>query len=677
MMTFMDAGTRTAGPRTAGPFSLDVYNAIPRVNGLLLSPDGRRLVLSVQVLSPDAKKFVTSLWELPADGSAEPRRLTYSDKGEGGAAFLPDSSLVFSSARPDPTVKEDEGRGRVWRLPAGTGEAQPLLSVPGGVHGIVAARDATAVALSIPRFPSASNLEEDADKATRRKDAGTTAILFERYPIRYWDHDLGPRAPRLARWDLDPGTPLEDVAPDAVDELLEASVALSPDGRTVVTTWNRPTGLGFMETDLVAIERGGGARRAIATGGADFGSPAVSPDGRWVVAVRERRGTPELALDVTLWLIDLASGEGRDLTPSLDLWPSSPVWAPDSGAVYFSAAERGHGPVFRVELDGGAVQRLTEEGAYTSVCPAPDGTALFALRSSYAGIPEVVRIGLDDRGVRALPTPGAPVDLPGVLEEVTATADDGAPLRAWLVRPKDASAEEPAPMVLWIHGGPLSSWNSWSWRWCPHLMVERGYAVLLPDPALSTGYGHAFVQRGWGSWGERPFTDLMAITDEALKRPDLDAGRTAAMGGSFGGYMSNWVAGHTDRFRAIVTHASLWAMDQFHATTDMGTFWEDQLGDPYRDGSRWLENSPNRHVSSIRTPMLVIHGKQDYRVPVGEALRLWTDLQRHGVPSKFLYFTDENHWVLKPGNAKVWYETVLAFLDHHVLGREWKRPDLV
>jgi dipeptidyl aminopeptidase/acylaminoacyl peptidase len=230
--------------------------------------------------------------------------------------------------------------------------------------------------------------------------------------------------------------------------------------------------------------------------------------------------------------------------------------------------------------------------------------------------------------------------------------------------------------VVWIHGGPLWSWNSWQWRWNPWILAARGYAVLLPDPALSTGYGQAFVERGRGRWGDEPYTDLMAAVDAACARPDIDDSSTAAMGGSFGGYMANWVAGHTDRFRCIVTHASLWALDQFHGTTDHGIWWEREFGDPYRDvdGSRYEEHSPHRHIDRITTPMLVVHGELDHRVPVGEALRLWTDLFRHGVEAKFLYFPDENHWILKPQNARVWYETVLAFLDHHLLGKDWERP---
>lgn len=657
--------------------SLDTFTTIPRVNGLLLSPDGSRLVLPVQMLSPDGTRFISSLWELPSDGSAPARRITYSDKGEASPAFLPDGSLVFASARPDPTVKPDEeSEGRIWTLPAAGGEARPLASIPAGVDGLVAARDAGVVVVKSQEFEGVSGLEADAERAKQRKEAGVSALLFDGYPIRHWDHELGPRQPRLLRLEVggDAAAPQpEDLTPDAGRALQEAEVAVAPDGRTLVTTWWRDAGAAFREIDLV--ELGPRGLRTLGTG-ADFAAPAVSPDGRFAVAVREERGTPERAVDLTLWLVDLATGEGRDLLPGFDLWPGPPVWAHDGREVYFVADELGHAPVFRVDVASGEVTRLTTEACFSSLCPEPGGDAVFALRSSYRSPAEVVRIGRDG-SIRGLPTPGLPLDLPGTVEEVHGAADDGTELRAWLVLPKDASPEHPAPLALWVHGGPLSSWNAWSWRWCPYLLSERGYAVLLPDPALSTGYGHAFVQRSWGAWGERAYTDLMTITDAALCRDDLDASRTAAMGGSFGGYMANWIAGHTDRFRAIVSHAGLWSLEQFHGTTDMGPWWEHQLGNPYVDPSRYVANSPSSAIEHVRTPMLVIHGLRDYRVPVAEALRLWTDLQRHGVPAQYLSFPDENHWILKPGNSKVWYETVLAFLAHHVLGEEWKRPELL
>ena len=193
-------------------------------------------------------------------------------------------------------------------------------------------------------------------------------------------------------------------------------------------------------------------------------------------------------------------------------------------------------------------------------------------------------------------------------------------------------------------------------------MAARGYAVLLPDPALSTGYGQAFIARGYRDWGTRPCADIMAATEAAVARPDIDADRVAMMGGSYGGYMANWMAGHTDRFKAIVSHAGLWALDQMFGTTDDPMFWRPQFGDPLTEPEMYEANSPHRHIERIRTPMLVIHGNKDYRVPVGEALRLWWDLARHGAEAKFLYFPDENHWILTPGNARIWYETVFAFL---------------
>ena len=233
-----------------------------------------------------------------------------------------------------------------------------------------------------------------------------------------------------------------------------------------------------------------------------------------------------------------------------------------------------------------------------------------------------------------------------------------------MVLPSAASPTRPAPLVVFIHGGPLSSWSAWSWRWNPWLLAARGYAVLLGDPALSTGYGQAFVERGRGRWGAEPFTDLMALVDGCVARPEVDERRIAAMGGSFGGYMANWVAGQTDRFRCIVTHASIWSLEQFHGTTDHAAWWEREFGSPEAMPERYRDSSPDRNLARIRTPMLVIHGERDHRVPIGEALRLWTDLTRTGVEARFLYFPDENHWILTPPHVRVWYETVLAFLDH-------------
>jgi dipeptidyl aminopeptidase/acylaminoacyl peptidase len=352
----------------------------------------------------------------------------------------------------------------------------------------------------------------------------------------------------------------------------------------------------------------------------------------------------------------------------------SVTWTHDGEALFVTADDGGRCPVFRVGIGDGEVQQMTaDDFAYTNVTAAPGGV-VYALRSSYAAPPHPVRVDVDG-DVTVLPCVGAP-ELPGSLTEITAPTADGTTVRSWLVLP---AAGTPAPLLLWVHGGPLASWNSWHWRWNPWLLAVCGYAVLLPDPALSTGYGQDFIQRGWGNWGGAPFDDLMAATDTACEHPRIDASRTAVMGGSFGGYMANWMAGHTDRFDAIITHASLWALDQFNATTDAAYYW-------LREMTREMAtaNSPHRFVNEIRTPMLVIHGDKDYRVPIGEALRLWYELlTESGLPAaedgtgphRFLYFPSENHWVLSPQHAKIWYEVVIAFLARHVLGEDVELPE--
>jgi len=486
---------------------------------------------------------------------------------------------------------------------------------------------------------------------------------------------------------------LRDLTPEPGRALDGEAFELTPDGTSVVTGWWQWDPAGESHCELVLIDVASGKRRVLlSVPEFDFSSPRVSPDGRFIVCQRERHSTAERPVDLTLVVLDVdgsgadslnTGGEaGRDLLASWDRWPQEAAWSHDSRALYFAADDGGRRPVFRVDTDTGEVTRVTaDDGAYTDLNPGPDGRYLYALRATVDSPSTPVRIdlilGTTGAEPAALECPGVPVTVPGRLEEVQVAADDGQPVRSWLVLPETASADRPAPLLLWVHGGPMSSWNTWSWRWNPWLMAARGYAVLLPDPALSTGYGLEFIARAHREWGARPFADIMAATDAVLARPDIDADRVAMMGGSYGGYMANWMAGHTDRFKAIVSHAGLWTLEAMFGTTDHPMFWRPQFGDPLTSPEMYEANSPHRHIGQIRTPMLVIHGNKDYRVPVGEALRLWWDLSRHGAEAKFLYFPDENHWILTPGNARIWYETIFAFLAQHVLGEDWQRPRLL
>ncbi|ETT29120.1 putative prolyl oligopeptidase family protein [Rhodococcus aetherivorans] len=660
---------------------LDDYLALPRVTALALSPDGTRVVIAQSTLDEEGTGYVGALWEVDPQGHAPARRLTWGAKGESNPVFTAAGDLLFTAARADGT-DGDDAPAALWRLPAAGGEAQRVVSRKGGVRGVWAAEAADRIVVTADVLGRTDGDDERIRDA--RKKRKVSAVLHTGYPVRHWDHDLGPAEPHLLALADGPHAPLSDLTPGPGGALREASLDLAADGSFVVTTWSVPGPLASRRTTLVHIDTDTGLRTVLVDDeAADVFAPAIAPDGTRVAFLHETHSDPETAPRITLRLFDLRSGETTQLVPGWDRWPTSVVWRPDSGALLVTADEHGRAPIFQVALWADVPTPLTTDAAaYTDLRVAPDGTCVYALRAAYDTPPHPVRIALDAPGtVTALRAPAEQPELPGRLTEITTAAADGTPLRAWLALPATADPDAPAPLLLWIHGGPLGSWNTWSWRWNPWLLVARGYAVLLPDPALSSGYGQDFVQRGWGRWGKEPYTDLMALTDAAIELPEIDAERTAAMGGSFGGYMANWIAGHTDRFHAIVTHASLWALDQFGPTTDSAWYWAREMTPEMA-----VENSPHLYVADIVTPMLVIHGDKDYRVPIGEGLRLWYELlSESGVPAaadgstvhRFLYFPDENHWVLSPQHAKIWYEVVEAFLSEHVLARPRELPEVL
>ena len=695
------------GTLTTAFHDLDEYVALPRMSGLVLSPDGSRLVTQVATLNPDATKAHTALWEVYPTRARPARRLTRSAQGETGAAFTPDGDLLFTSSRPNADAPDDPEKAldkpALWVLPAGGGEARIVATRPGGVRDVRTARSSAAVVFATDMLPSAVDGSDDERLRTLRKDKKIGAILHDGYPVRYWDHDLGPDAPHLLGWHFKTGDDVarsvevasvsiehlkvSDLTPSPGHALREAQYDFSPDGTFVVSTWRVAQAKGAQRSILVRIDIDTQQRTVLVDDpDADLDSPVISPDGLAVAYVRESISDAATAPRRTLHVLPLEREGARPhaVVAHWDRWTAGHQWLPDGSGLLVVADQDGRAPVFVIDLASDEVTQLTHDDyTYSDLQVAPDATVVFALRASYLAPAHPVRINLvaeehRPRGtVTVLRAPCPPPTLPGTLTEVRTTVGEGeeaTEVRGWLALPDGSGPDNPAPLLLWIHGGPLGSWNSWSWRWSPWLMVAQGYAVLLPDPALSTGYGQDFIQRGWGRWGAEPYTDLMAITDAAAARDDIDETRTAAMGGSFGGYMANWIAGKTDRFKAIVTHASLWALDQFGPTTDAAYYWGREMSPEMAEA-----HSPHKNVANIVTPMLVVHGDKDYRVPIGEGLRLWYELLASSqlpaddegrTPHRFLYFPDENHWILTPQHAKVWYQVVLGFLGTHVLGQE-------
>ncbi|MFT4297048.1 MAG: prolyl oligopeptidase family serine peptidase [Micropruina sp.] len=677
------------------PFNdIDAYLGLPRCSGLILSPDGTRLITTISTLDSKRTQYRSALWQIDPSGTQDARRLTRSRKGESSPVFTDAGDLLFGSSRPDPDAEDDEeGPAGLWLLPASGGDAVLIGSRLGGFGKVLSHGGQLLVAA--PRLDAASDEADDDRLRKERKERSVTAILHASHPVRHWDHDLGSAVHLMAATLPEPAGPTDpvrievrDLTPDATARQLD-DFDLAADGSFAVLVDARVGRAGDCHERLVRVDLGDGSTTILVDDpDADAFAPLISPDGTRLLFSRAPLTSPERPPRQELHLLDLASGESQRVAADWDRWPTAQVWLPDGSGVVLVADSDGRAPVFLLDLATGTVRRLTSDDAsFTDPQVSPDGRWVYALRTSYLAPCAAVRIDLDAFRTGGVPVeaellrnPAPAPELPGTLTEVTTTVADGSTVRAWLALPADA-AEQPAPLLLWIHGGPLSSWNAWSWRWCPWLLVAQGYAVLLPDPALSTGYGEAFIARGWSRWGAEPFTDLMAITDAATARGDIDASRTAAMGGSFGGYMANWMAGQTDRFSAIVSHASLWSLDQFGPTTDHSYYWAREVDETMR-----RDHSPHAFVEQIRTPMLVVHGDRDYRVPIGEGLRLWWELLSRSqlaldadgnTPHRFLYFPDENHWVLSPQHAAIWYGTVSAFLSQHVLGEAKPYPELL
>lgn len=703
--------------------SLDHYVAQPRISGLTLSPDGKRLVTSVQTLNTQKNGYVTALWEVDPTSAQPARRLTRSSSGEASPAFAANGDLYFTSARSDESGHDDDAA--LWCLPAAGGEAAVVNRRPSGVTAALPSTSAETIAVTAGILPGATDEASHRKLHSARKEASVKAILHDSYPVRFWDHDLGPARPSLFILgeeedpvDTEAGTEdqnstgttghkstdsnsspaatsgpfpstvesrrrrLKNVLQD-VGSQFTGEAHISPDGSTALVGITSPEPQAERRATVAIVDLATGQRRTLLDDpGMNYFPGPISPDGSTAVITSSIRPTPQQALEPQLHVIDLSTGALTRLAEDVDLWlspASAHPWA-DSSTLVATADHQGRGAVFTLDVAtaGTATEVPVPDAVYTDVLPA-DRQSAYALRSSYEFPTEVVRIDLTTGETQRLQNPVERPELPGRLEDIATAAEDGVRIRSWLALPEGASAANPAPLLLWIHGGPLGSWNAWSWRWNPWLAVAEGYAVLLPDPALSTGYGQEFIQRGWNAWGDKPYTDLMAATDAAEAREDIDQTRTAAMGGSFGGYMANWVAGHTDRFSAIVTHASLWSLDQFGPTTDMSPFWRRQI-----DQAMVEAHSPHDHVEKIVSPMLVIHGDKDYRVPIGEGLRLWYELLADSGAAadadgqtihRFLYFPDENHWILKPQHAVIWYRVVFAFLAEHVLGETRQLPD--
>lgn len=653
------------------PITFEDLMQVQRISDPQVSPDGRWVAYVQTSVDLEANTKAGHLWLIPVEGG-EARQLTRGEGTDSRPRWSPDGqSLAFASTR--------GGKSQVWIIPTSGGEARQLTSLSTEADGVVWAAKGDTLLFTSQVYPDCSDDDCNRKQLDEAEKSKVKARVIDELLFRHWMSWRNGRYTHLFAVSSNGGTP-RDLTPGAYDAptfFLEASdaYAISPDGSEVCYTTNRanpPSATAWTtNNDLYLISTSGGEAKNITAGnpGSDA-SPQYSPNGRYIAYTSQARDGYESDL-IRLRVYDRETGKIKDLTTGFDQWVSAFAWALDSDTIYFLATEKAQEPIFKTSVNNPKVEKVTE-GYFSELQTTPDGN-LIATRTSLTAPAEVYRISKSGRALTQLTHANdallAELDMnPG--ESVWTKGALGEKVQSLIVKPPAFDPAKKYPAIFLVHGGPQSAWvDGWGYRWNAQTFASRGTVVMMTNFHGSTGYGQKFVESISGDWGGAPYQDLMAAADYLESLPYVDKTRIGAAGASFGGYMINWIAGHTNRFKALVSHdgvydnRSMWGETEelwFDEWEFKGPLWDKQAAE-LRD--KW---SPSNFVQNIQTPMLVVQGELDFRVPDGQSIQLFTALQRRGIRSKLLYFPDEGHWVNKPQNSRLWYQTVLGWLDHYL-----------
>jgi dipeptidyl aminopeptidase/acylaminoacyl peptidase len=715
---------QTAQPASAKrPMTFEDMMQMKRLGDTAVSADGKWLAYSVTTVNLDKNTKTAELWLQaiagPNSKSQAPMKLAMAQPRDGGAQFAPDGKhILFLSGR--------SGSEQVWLADfdgstGATSNAKKLTNISteaGDAIWSPDGRSAVFTSAVYPDCPAITTVDAaTGDKCNADRDAAQAASkvkaqIFTHLLYRHWDHFTGDKRTHLFLATVETGA-LRDLTPNDPHDVPPFSLegggcgcAFAPDSKELAFTENLDaepaisTNTDIFTLDLTSTMTNPAARPVkVSTAlGGDF-NPAYSPDGKYLAWRSQARAGYE-SDKFRLVVYDRSAKTVKDLLPKFENWVDEFAWAPNSKKIYFTSGVGGESPLFASALDGN-VQTINGYGSFSDLHPSPDNATVIASRNTVQMPSEVIIVTepVTSSGPKtAFKIPGmegitAVVESETVssanqltslntelwlqldeskLESFWFTAADKTKLQGFLIRPPAFDPAKKYPVKFLIHGGPQGAWgDDWSYRWNPELFAANGYVVIMINMRGSTGYGQTIVDGVNGDWGGKPFTDLMEGLDYAEQHyPFIDKNRECALGASYGGYMANWVEGHTSRFKCIVSHDGMFNPESAYGETEELWFneWEfkgkpwDYYGkpdaeNPYR---KW---SPMLSARNFHTPMLVVHGQLDYRLDVSEGYQMFTTLQRLKVHSKMLYFPDEGHWVLKPQNARLWYKTVNDWVD--------------
>jgi dipeptidyl aminopeptidase/acylaminoacyl peptidase len=697
LVVFLIVAPAPASAQTKRPMQVDDLFKFKRVADPQISPDGKWVVYSVATIEDVGKnKSSSNLWLASTDGKTR-RQLTTTEKKDRQPRWSPDGkSILFVSTR--------SGSPQLWIIDLDGGEARQLTKISTGVSDPTWSRDGKRIAFVSAVWPEFSDKPfKESDKLNQEKmdeqeSSPVKVRVFKRLFFRHWDEYVEDKRQHLFVCDMDHGKAGEprDVTPGDHDAFptsttFSSSVdyTFSPDGNFLLfTAPPREHEAWTTNYDIwrVAVDGKGKPENLTEGNKAADGGPQFSPDGKKLAY----RAQKKAGYEADRWLVMVvdcdASGQFTG-KPQADIASGIPDASVDE---FIWENKGGKNPwLYCVREKNGATEII---GVFAGLSAGPNpilgGFANMALSVSADGKKMAFLQAALDRPpevfVMATDGPREPVNVSQANtkllaeldlarpESVTVKGADGTPMQMWIVKPPNFDAKKKWPVAYLVHGGPQGAWHDgWSYRWCPEVWAAQGYIVALPNPRGSTGFGQKYVDEITGDWGGKCYEDLMKGVDHLEALTYVDKDRIGTAGASFGGYMMNWFAVNTGRFKCLITHCSVWNFESMYATTDEIWFDEWEHGGPPWGKNResYEKHSPHRiagNLGKFKTPMLVIHNDLDFRCPIGQGLELFTSLQRQGVPSKMINFPDEGHWVLKPANSRYWHREVFAWLTKYV-----------
>jgi dipeptidyl aminopeptidase/acylaminoacyl peptidase len=653
------------------PLAFDDLIKLHRISAPEVSPDGKWVAYGISTPDMETNRGVSNIWLVGTSGG-DAIQLTQSGK-DSAPSWSPDGkTLAFLSGR--------DGTSQVYVISMEGGEAKKLTTLSTGADLFKWSPDGKSIAFTSGVYVDCKDDACNKKRDEEKEKSKVKAHVAEHLLYRHWDHwsegkrshlFIQPVEATPAAHDLTEGADY-DVPPDQRGG--DTDLNFSPDSKeicyTAVTDKMEATST---NGDLFLVPVTGGEPKRITTNQGFDGNPVYSPDGKYIAYHAQM--TPGYEADRwQVMLYNRQAGQSENISASFDRNAGELSWSPDSKTIYFLAENETLQPIYAMEPRAGATPKKLLDGYNAAYSFSGDGKILVTERTSLTVPGELFVAAADGSGLKQLTHAN---------DSILASVEMNAPETFWfegaeatrvqamIIRPPQSVPTKKYPMLVLLHGGPQTMWSiAWGYRWNAQLFSGAGYVTLMINRRGSTGYGQKFTDQITADWGGRAYVDVMKGIDAAiLKYPYIDKTKMAAAGGSYGGYMADWLATHTDRFKAIVTHAGVYDKVSMYATEELWFEEHDSQGTPWTAPENYKKWSPSTYAADLgkyKTPTLVVAGERDYRVPYTQSLEFFSALQRQGVPSKLVVFPDEGHWVLKPQNSQFWYKTFLDWLAEYV-----------